>query len=497
MKPFMLQSIHKTMPGSPTREFLRQLTSADALLELDARLQVWKDEDPFNEDPQFPSPPDTQPQPSRVARSDFDWNSYADSLERSRRRRLAKQPAPPASVRDYQSAILGHHEAGLRDNDPYSRENVLARERMEDQRYNALADNIRLTHSSRQRLGESLDRIPESQDFPVLRNRFEDEEDETEAEGSQAQSARERAGLPDRFVRQQDYGIPDAADSYVSDPPLPAVQKDKEAQTMDDMAFLAQCAEGGNATLTIRDTQTQETRVLKNLDLATIELVAPVLAFSFEESRSGPKYTIEDVSPTAAISMLRHIYTCENYVPDDCLHDQMSALLHIEIFHLASTYDISSLKTMVKARMFLELELSTSYPGPPKDLCKALAYAYEHLPNENDITKTLAHYCITCFLQHRLNEDELFTTFHYNCRPFQRDLVLILRENSFEDDCAPSLIQLPVKTSDIPTRWPAVLDADPQGSFLEDEFDNEVRRRTNISQLDKLRIHFRIALPVR
>ncbi|KAH0350268.1 hypothetical protein KCU83_g4962, partial [Aureobasidium melanogenum] len=481
------------MPGSPTREFLRQLTSADALLELDARLRVWKDEEPFNEEPHLSSPPDTQPQPSRVARSDFDWIRYADSLERSRRRRLANQPAPAASVRDYQSAILGHHEAGLRNQDPYSRESLLAREHLEDQRYNAIADNIRLTHSSRQHLAESLDRIPDSQDTPVLRNRFEGEEDDAAWEGTrQAHSERQDARLAACME-----AIPDAADSYIADPPLPAAQKGKEAQTMDDMAFLALHAEGGDATLTIRDTHTQNTTVLKNLNLATIELVAPVLAFSFEESRSGPKYTIEDVSSTAVISMLRHIYTCENYVPEDCLHDQMSALLHIEIFHLASTYDISSLKTMVKARMFLELELSTSYPGPPKDLCKALAYAYEHLPNENDITKTLAHYCITCFLQHRLNEDELFTTFHYNCRPFQRDLVLILRENSFEDDCAPSLIQLPVKTSDIPTRWPAVLDADPQSSFLEDEFDNEVRRRTNISQLDKLRIHFRIALPLR
>lgn len=493
MKPFMLQSIHKTMPGSPTREFLRQLTSADALLELDARLRVWKDEDPSNEEPRFPPPPDTQPQPSRAARSDFDWSSYADSLERSRRRRLANQPAPAASVRDYQAAVLGHHEAGFRDSIPDSRESVLARERLEDQRYNATADNIRLTHSSRQRLVESLDRIPNPQETAILRNRFEGEEDDAEQEDiRRACSEREDARLAARLE-----AIPDAADSYIADPPLPAAPRGREAQTMDDMAFLTLHAESGNATLTIKDPHTQKTTVLKGLNVDTIALVAPVLAFSFEESRTGPKYSIADVSLTAVICMLRHIYTCEHYVPNDCLHDQMSALLHIEIFHLASTYDISSLKTMVKARMFLELELSTSYPGPPKDLCKALAYAYEHLPNENDITKTLAHYCITCFLQHRLNEDELFTTFHYNCRPFQRDLVLILRENSFEDECAPSLIQLPIKTSDIPTRWPAVFDADPQGSFLEDEFDNEVRRRTNISQLDKLRIHFRIALPLR
>ncbi|KAG9594041.1 hypothetical protein KCV01_g10439, partial [Aureobasidium melanogenum] len=273
------------MPGSPTREFLRQLTSADALLELDARLRVWKDEEPFNEEPQFPSPPDTQPQPSRVARSDFDWIRYADSLERSRRRRLANQPAPAASVRDYQSAILGHHEAGLRDQDPYSRESLLAREHLEDQRYNAIADNIRLTHSSRQHLAESLDRVSDSQDTPVLRNRFEGEEDDAAWEGRrQAHSERQDARLAALMQ-----GIPDAADSYIADPPLPAAQKGKDARTMDDMAFLALHAKGGDATLTIRDTHTQKTTVLKDLNLATIELVAPVLAFSFEESRSGPK----------------------------------------------------------------------------------------------------------------------------------------------------------------------------------------------------------------
>ncbi|CAD0106841.1 unnamed protein product [Aureobasidium uvarum] len=483
------------MPGSPTRQFLRQLTSADALLELDARLQVWQDEDPLNEEPIFPPPPDALPQQSNVPRSDFDWGRYAESLERSRRRRLETQLEPTSSVRDYQASII-EHQAALRDNDPHSRESVLARERLEDQRYNAIAENIRLTHSSRQRLVASLDRIPD-RDTAFIRDRFENEEYDAEYERlRQARIEREGAGFPPH-VGEQRYTIPDAVDSYIADPPLPALEKGKEARTMDDMSFLTLHAEGGDATLTIKDPYTKKTTVLKDMNLTTIELIAPVLAFSFEESRNGPKYSIQDVSLTAVLCMLRHIYTMEHYVPGDCVHDQMSALLHIEIFHLASTYDISSLKTMVKARVFLELELSTSYPGPPKDLCKALAYAYEHLPNENDITKTLAHYCITCFLQHRLNEDELFTTFHYNCRPFQRDLCVILRENGFEDECAPTLIQLPVKTSDIPTRWPTVVDADPQGSFLEDEFDNEVKRRTNISQLDKLRIHFRIALPLR
>ena len=494
MKPFMLQSVHKTMPGSPEREHLRQLTNKRALFELDARLSVWKDEDPFNEEQRFPPPPDTLPQVSTARTSGFDWDRYAVSLERSRQRRLQNPVDPADPVRQYHAAALDHH-SGLRDSDSNSRDNMLARERMEDQRYNAIAENIRLTHSGRQRLRMSLDSTPESEDTPIVRN------PDNETNDAELESIRNEANPEERVrrlaARYGSYNLPDAVDSYIADPPLPAQDKSKERQTMDDMSFLDLHTEGGNATLTIIDPHTQKTTVLKNLNLATIELVTPVLAFSFEESRSGPKYSIEDVSLTAVLSMLRHIYTCEHYVPNDCIHDQMSALLHIEIFHLASTYDIASLKTMVKARIFLELELSTSYPGPPKDLCKALAYAYEHLPNENEITKTLAHYCVTCFLQHRLNEDELFTTFHYNSRPFQRDLCLILRENSFEDECAPSLIQLPVKTPIVPSGWHQVIDSDPQAGFLEDEFDSEVKRRTNISRLDKLRIHFHIALPLR
>lgn len=495
MKPFMLQSVHKTMPGSPEREYLRQLTNKRALFELDAKLSEWKDEDPFNEEQRFPPPPDTLPQTSTARASGFDWSRYATSLERSRQRRLANPVDNADPVRQYHAQALEHH-AGLRDSEPYSRENMLARERMEDQRYNAIAENIRLTHAGRQRLRMSLDSTPDSEDPPIVGNPLNNETNDVELE-----SIRNIADPDERVrrlvARSRAQGLPDAVDSYIADPPLPAQDSSKERQTMDDMSFLDLHTEGGNAILTIIDPHTKKTTVLKNLNLATIELVTPVLSFSFEESRSGPKYSIEDVSLTAVLSMLRHIYTCEHYVPDDCIHDQMSALLHIEIFHLASTYDIASLKTMVKARIFLELELSTSYPGPPKDLCKALAYAYEHLPNENEITKTLAHYCITCFLQHRLNEDDLFTTFHYNCRPFQRDLCIILRENSFEDECAPSLIQLPVKTPNVPAGWHHVVDSDPQAGFLEDEFDSEVKRRTNISRLDKLRIHFHIALPLR
>jgi hypothetical protein len=506
MKPLTLQSIHKTMPNPQSREYLRQVTSRDALFELDARLSVWKDEDPFDEGPHFPSVPDTLPQRSTARSSGFDWGRYAESLERSRKRRLENPPDTADPVRQYHAASHQRH-VDLSDNDPHSRDNMLARERMEDQRYNAIAENIRLTHSGRQRLGDSFGVRDSEGNLLPIRDRFEDEDkDEYEDEKYDAELENIRnepnpdvrvRRMVDRFGSRGDYGVPDAIDSYIADPPLPASDQSKERQTMDDMSFMDAHIEGGNAILTVIDPHTQKTTVLKNLNLATIELVTPVLAFSFEESRSGPKYSIEDVSLTAVLCMLRHVYTCDHYVPNDCLHDQMSVLLHIEIFNLASIYDISSLKTMVKARIFLELELSTSYPGPPKDLCKALAYAYKHLPNEHDITKTLAHYCITCFLQHRLNEDELFTTFHYNCLPFQRDLVLILRENRFEDECAPTLIQLPVKTPDLPKGYPAVFDADPQAGFLEDEFDSEVKRRTNISRLDKLRIHFHIALPLR
>ncbi|KAI5236586.1 hypothetical protein E4T43_08534 [Aureobasidium subglaciale] len=502
------------MPGSPEREYLRQLTSVDALHELDSRLESWTEEDPYFQENRFPPPPTDLPTQRNGVPREFDWGRYAVSLERSRQRREETLEKTRAIVqrdnplRDIHSGLSKRR--GYLLDDEFEDDDF-----QEDLRYNAVAEGIRQTHSARQRrldlldddfqelsqAGEGLERREgekhasslkrEEEDLSQFAEALERREDEKRA----ARLAYIR-GTSGSMVEEQHEGVPDAVDSYVADPPLPMSQKTKDTQTMDDMSFLS-TVENGKATLTIKDPHTQNTTVLKNINLTTVELIAPILAFSFEESRNGPKYTIEDISLTAVLSMLRHIYTFEHYVPTDCLHDQMSVLLHVEIFHLATIYDIASLKTMVKARIFLELELSTSYPGPPQDLCKALAYTYKNLPNENDISKTLAHYCITCFLQHRLNEDELFTTFHYNCRPFQRDLVTILRENRFEDESAPTLIQLPVKTTDLPTRWPAVFDADPQAGFLEDEFDNEVKRRTNISQLDKLKIHFRVTLPVR
>ncbi|KAI5204862.1 hypothetical protein E4T39_03343 [Aureobasidium subglaciale] len=478
------------MPGSPEREYLRQLTSADALNELDSRLESWTEEDPWLHENRFPPPPTDLPTQRNGVPKEFDWGRYAVSLERSRQRRKETLEKTRAIVRRGHPLRDDHSEPSKRRldllDDEYEDDDF-----REDSQYNAVSEGLRQRHSARQRFASSLERDEDDlfQFAEALACR-EEEKHEARLAGTS------RRGASGFMIGEQHEGVPDAVDSYVADPPLPMSQKTKDTQTMDDLSFLA-TVEDGKATLTIKDPHTQKTTVLKNINLSTLELVAPILAFSFEESRNGPKYTIEDISLTAVLCMLRHIYTFEHYVPTDCLHDQMSVLLHVEVFHLATIFDIASLKTMVKARIFLELELSTSYPGPPKDLCKALAYAYKNLPNENDISQTLAHYCITCFLQHRLNEDELFTTFHYNCRPFQRDLVTILRENRFEDESAPTLIQLPVKTTDLPTRWPVVFDADPQAGFLEDEFDNEVKRRTNISQLDKLKIHFRITLPVR
>ncbi|KEQ83385.1 hypothetical protein M438DRAFT_346336 [Aureobasidium pullulans EXF-150] len=483
MKPFVLQSIHKMPPKPPARERMRQLNNLDAFRELDSRLQWYREYDNMKEEESYsPSVPSHQPGQASVDNDYFGWTADDDRFAQStlRRRTFSRK----------------HEEE----------EDDFERDRAEDLRYNAIAEKIRATHSRRAQRPPEHHANPRDSTIPgagqehVLIDRFQDSPPEiVGGDHPLTQDSRQRlVESLDRYGGERGRGIPDAEDSYIADPPLSVMRKSREMQTVDDTSFLSMHAEGGEGTLTVMDPYTHKTTVLKNLNLVTIALVSPVLAFSFEESRSGPKCSIEDTSLAAVICMLRHIYTCEHYVPNDCLHDQMSVLLHIEIFHLASVYDISSLKTMVKARIFLELELSTSYPGPPNDLCKALAYAYKHLPNENDITKTLAHYCITCFLQHRLNEDELFTTFHYNCRPFQRDLCVILRENSFEDESAPTLIQLPVKTSFVPTRWPVVFDADPQGtSALEDEFDNEVKRRTDISRLDKLKIHFRVTLPTR
>jgi hypothetical protein len=292
--------------------------------------------------------------------------------------------------------------------------------------------------------------------------------------------------------------IPDAKDSYTSDPPL-SVSTTTTETSIDDQSFLSLYDKTGTATLTILDPYTQTTTVLKNIDLEIIQLVSPVLAFSFEQSRQGEKYTIEDTSLTAVLCMLRYIYAPgDHYMAETYTHHQLSTLLHVELYNLAITYDIATLKALVKARLFLQLELSTSYPGPPKDICKALSYAYRHMPKEAEMTKTLAHYCISCFLQHRLHEDELFAAFHYECRPFQHDLCVILRENWFRDDAAPTLIQLPIKSSDVPRRWPVIFDADPLGhagnndNSLDDELENRVKRNTMISRLDKLRIHFHI-----
>ena len=252
---------------------------------------------------------------------------------------------------------------------------------------------------------------------------------------------------------------------------------------------------GGDATLIVPEPSGRITSI-NELNLEYIESASPILAFSFEDTTKGPKHSMENVSLTAVACLLRYIYCSQHYVPDSCEDQTHSLLVHVEVYRLAVAYDMAALKDMAKGRIFFELELSVSNPEPPEDLCEALAYAYKHLPNEKHLTETLAQYCVTCYMTQKLNEDKLFKTFHYECRQFQRDLSTVLRNNRFEDESAPILIQLPIKTP--PTRFPLMHDADPLGGLADEDWEERLqRRRAEITRLDKLRIHFRISLPYR
>ena len=63
----------------------------------------------------------------------------------------------------------------------------------------------------------------------------------------------------------------------------------------------------GNATLNVCFSDGSSTSVT-HLRLDIIEQHCPLLAMAFEDSRSGPRYFIEDVSRKAFASLLRYAY---------------------------------------------------------------------------------------------------------------------------------------------------------------------------------------------
>lgn len=202
---------------------------------------------------------------------------------------------------------------------------------------------------------------------------------------------------------------------------------------MDSLDFLKECPKGA-ATLSVLYTDGRLHNV-ENLDIGTIETASPLLGFAFEETRSGPKHYLEGVTPMALASFLRFIFSSDrDYMPEDKKDDPCSMLLHAHVYQLADIYDIAELRTLARANMTRECEFSCSSCSPPLDLCEAINFIYQHLSKHEDIIDTLANYCVSMFLYHKLGVIQAFKNLAYEHRRFQQDLCMVNIKRGFVDD---------------------------------------------------------------
>ncbi|GAB7349908.1 hypothetical protein MBLNU459_g0597t1 [Dothideomycetes sp. NU459] len=216
---------------------------------------------------------------------------------------------------------------------------------------------------------------------------------------------------------------------------------------MDSLAFLdgrTDC-KTGNATLNV-SYDDGSVASIHQLSVEVIEVACPLLALAFEDTRSGPRHYIENVSRDAIAALLRFIHVFpRKYIPDELGSCSISMLLHVQVYRLAQTYDIPALKMQASANITQECELSCSTTFQPPDLCGAIRFIYENLSKEEELIETITNYCVTCFLSNKLGADTEFRSLAYELRQFQQDLCMVNIRRGFVDEAAMAIIQLPIK----------------------------------------------------
>lgn len=193
----------------------------------------------------------------------------------------------------------------------------------------------------------------------------------------------------------------------------------------------------GDATITFPN-ENGDMESISGLHPWVMEERCPLLAQSFENSRSGPRLHLETLNPSTARPFFRYLYTGTYALPDgsgDMYEDvPTSVLLHCQLYHLAVIYDLVDLKQQANVNVTRQCEFGCSSPDKPIDLCDAIDFVYKHLRDHTGLMETIICYCVTCFLRHGLDEDPDFQVLAYRLREFNQDLCRESIKRGFEDD---------------------------------------------------------------
>lgn len=200
----------------------------------------------------------------------------------------------------------------------------------------------------------------------------------------------------------------------------------------------------GNATITYPGGN-GETASITKLNISLIEQRSPLLAAAFEPYRNGERLNLDTLTETTAMPLVRYLYS-GSYAEADFWEDvPTSVLLHCQMFQLGSFYDLEELKSQAYVNILRQCEFGCSSADKPIDLCAAIQFSYDHLKASPQVTDSIVHYCVSCFLSHQLGEDAEFKQLAYDLRPFHQDLVKVCRSRGFDDESAMAIIRMPYK----------------------------------------------------
>ncbi|KAF2500389.1 hypothetical protein BU16DRAFT_534985 [Lophium mytilinum] len=202
----------------------------------------------------------------------------------------------------------------------------------------------------------------------------------------------------------------------------------------------------GNASLSVVASDGAIT--IQNLHTPTIGRRCPLLELSFEQGASGiPRASIEAASLDLVVNFLRFCYTGDYLSYDDMGALPFSLLMHAQLCRMAEIFEVPELQALAHTNVIRETELACSLPSPPLDLCLAIRFIYEHLAEQRPLIDTILHYCVYCFLQHKLGTDDSFRQVAFELRPFHQDLCRTSFKRGFQDDGAIDIVRLPVQES--------------------------------------------------
>jgi len=193
----------------------------------------------------------------------------------------------------------------------------------------------------------------------------------------------------------------------------------------------------GDATLSYPDTDGQLASI-NNINIWLIEARSPLLHMAFDHSRNGrPHLHLESLTRMTALPFLRFLYTGSYALTSasgDLYEDvPTSVLLHCQLYRLGDIYDLAELKQQAYLNVLRQCEFGCSSPEKPIDLCAAIRFLYQYLPDHTNVIEAILNYCVTCFLSHRLAHDQDFQQLAYELRPFHQKLCWMATERGQDD----------------------------------------------------------------